>query len=69
MLVWCFDLLIVGGVGQLLVGFGLGGGTLLIHLVCRCDFLCSKAVVQFVCWGVCVFWYWGGLGCFRVGDG
>ena len=49
--------------------------------MCRCDFLCSKAVVQFVCWDVCVvfcfvlffvlfcFWYWGGLGCFRVGVG
>ena len=22
--------------------------------MCRCDFLCSKAVVQFVCWDVCV---------------
>ena len=49
--------------------------------MCRCDFLCSKAVVQFVCWDVCVvfcfvlffvlflFLILGGLGCFRVGVG
>ena len=37
--------------------------------MCRCDFLCSKAVVQFVCWDVCVVLFlllvlggWGVLG-------
>ena len=59
MLVWRFDFVDCWGcwvaVSWVAVSWvWVRWGTLLIHLVCRCDFLCSKAVVQFVCLDVCV---------------